>query len=165
MDAIGEGGTSVDEIAPFCNGQGNNAYLRTTQRLDQYPGFHKQVIDHRTADCRSVTRWIQFDYGCQPILLLEFLPHFGVVRPDPGADDTPVVINTLTEQSVQIGGLVGAVEIAHTDVKDAGRDCCAIIMRHPDSCRQQAEGALVQFDRHGQFSQLPPSTLNVCATT
>src|SRR3546814_5913380 len=86
---------------------------------------------------------IELDHRRQPILRLERLAHPGIGRTHSRAEDRPVVVLAQSEQIVEIGRHMRAVEITQADMKDSWRQARAIIAglkdAHltPSNCRRR----------------------------
>ena len=112
--------------------------------------------------------------GNKPILMLTARDTLEdkVAGLDAGADDGPVAGLSRLHEAVQVPCLVGAVEIADADMNDARPQPGTIVERAGNALRQLRKRCVSKRNRVSdcggvlhQLIQLPPSTLNVCATT
>ena len=91
---------------------------------------------------------VLFDHRGQPVLFPQFLPHGFVRRQDPGADDRPVMVAAGVEKIVEIDGLMGAMEIADTEMDDAGRQIGLPVAGYSDVGWKLRQRAFGKFNSH-----------------
>ena len=96
-------------------------------------------VDHRPGDPRRGPVGAPIDHRRQPVLRRQQAPLLGVVGLDPGADDRPVEIAALLEEPVQVDHLVGAMEVADADVKDARTQRRPLVAGAGDAAGQPVE--------------------------
>jgi hypothetical protein len=94
--------------------------------------LHRDVADHGAHDLGRPARGVQFDQRRQAVLRQKLLALKGIGRPHARAEDRPVVVEPHPEQPVEVPGLMRAVEIAESDVDDAGGEARPVVVRHPD---------------------------------
>ena len=141
-------GFGVDEIAALGHGQRHDADRGICHRGNQRRVVFGDggVVDHRADDlCRDTTGG-KLDQGGQIVLRFKLVAHRAVIGPHTGADQRPILRQTLLHQLVQIPRLMGAVEIAQTDVDDPRRERGAIVVGRADTGGQVTKA--IQGQRH-----------------
>lgn len=128
----------IQVIAAFGHRQGDDANGRIGHRGDQRTVTigNRQIIDHRADHLGRATGRVQLDQRAQPVLRGQKIAHGGVIGAYARTDDGPVLRQPLLHQPVRIPGLMRTVEIAQTDMNDAGSQSTAVIGRTQDRGRQ-----------------------------
>ena len=143
------------EIAALGDGQRDDSDIGVGERVNQRAraGLHFDKAHHRAAD-PGVTS-IRFDFGdaAEPILRPQALAHARIFRPEPGADDCPVMPEPHAEQVVEIDRLMRAVKIAHADMHDARGQRISRVGGYAHIGAQLGERALPQSGRHQRYGE------------
>ena len=140
-------GDRVEVVAAFGDSERHDPGGRRGHLLDGRLGIvgGEQVLGDRP-DHAGIPGAVAVpdDQGVQAILGGHHVTHPGVGRLQAQAADPPVHRRAVIHQRVDVHRLVRAVEIADTDVNDAGRDLAAIVTRAGGGVVQLRQGLLVQ---------------------
>ena len=133
MGRVKAAGLGVDVVAAFGDGQRDDPDVRPDEDCDQAGRVGFREIDHGAGNAGIQPARVQFDNGCQPVLRCQPLAHGRIIGLDAGADQTPVVVEPLVEQPVQINRLMGPVKVPpHRCARCPAKD----LRGHKPACRR-----------------------------